>query len=498
MKFLIRSFCLLLALGFGFSSSYMPTHYDTRMLEYATQDIIEWSRDAWSVEEKIDIGNKIESSLDDWLTGQLLWYAKSILSYREKKSSSANDTDDSAPEVLALEYVKVVEDGKWALNMRSWPSKNFDVVGKLPEWSRVKVTLEMNGWFEIDRTIDGKRAWILWEFVEKSESEDEDKDQNKDKNKNENEDENENENQDQGRDTENDSIPTVTEAKVEVVVPSVQNILKKVEVSPNDAGSLRVRNGATSESRVLWKLLVGDQVDVYEEKDGYFRIDWNDWEDYAWIAVEFVHLAGTEAPTWHISPSPPAPLPTTPTSLGEGGIRDFKQAFLDTYRPLVDSKDKELIGLCKEYYDEIDVIAREYDFPVELIIATWFREHTCKFKNPSNGRGNFQIITRHYQPWPITRAQFEQQVIDFIKFSEGKRKFYDQTQNFWPLPIELSYGSFDLLSIRKHAIYYNGIVSTPEQNVYANQNFNWIRVWWADGIVATFLKVLKYGLEKEG
>jgi len=178
--------------------------------------------------------------------------------------------------------------------------------------------------------------------------------------------------------------------------------------------------------------------------------------------VDYVHLADTPAPTHHLSTAVSAPQADTSSS---------KQQFLDKYRHLVDSKNKELLDLCTKYYDKIDIIAKKYDFPVELIIATWFREHTCKFFNPSNGRGNFQITSHYYPPGDITRADFEAQVIAFIKFSQAKRDYYDAIQTYGPEPVSLSYDEFDLTSIRKQAILYNGIVGELDTNVYANQNF---------------------------
>lgn len=415
-------------------------------MQYMQHDIVDANRATRTSQEKTDYKKKISDISQDLTDERLIRFMDGLLSYRETKT-------DDAPVLIPVSYVMVTEDGKWALNMRSWPSQQFDVVGKLDEWSVVKVSLEMNGWYEIDTLIDGKRPWIMGEYVESVNVD--------------------------HLNTEKPSIPAPTSDPLEQVI-------KTIEVSPNDIGSLRVRSWASSDTGVLWSLKVWDQAEVLEEKNGYFRID-RDGED-GWIAVNYVHLAGTPAPTHHLT------KPTT--TIDDASTNKNKQAFLDTYRHLVDSADKPLIDLCTKYYDQVDAIAREYDFPVELIIATWFREHTCKFYNPGNGRGNFQIISRYYPPGDITRAQFEQQVIDFINFSYGKWKFYDQTQNFWPLPISLSYDSFDLLSIRKQAIYYNGIVGTPENNKYANQNFNGIATGGADGIVATFLKVLKYGLER--
>jgi hypothetical protein len=39
---------------------------------------------------------------------------------------------------------------------------------------------------------------------------------------------------------------------------------------------------------------------------------------------------------------------------------------------------------CTKYFDFIDNIAKEKDFPVELIIATWSKETNCNLYNPAN------------------------------------------------------------------------------------------------------------------
>jgi len=447
--------------------AYVPSHLDTRLQQFIEEDIVNEYRDERTDAEKNTYEEKIVALSQD-LSPRLTRHMEELADYRQSKKTIVADKD--APRMIELERVIVTIDGKWALNMRSWPDKNFEVVGKLEEWSVVKVLVEMNGRYQIEQEWFEKNPWVLGDFVQKVAWE-------------------------AIRQWGNEAIREAEEKNEEsesAVTDRAfsdsqsQGTIKTITVSPNDVGSLRVREWPSADAQVIGSIKVWESYDVYEEINAYFRIEYKGSE--GWIAVNFVHLKWTEAPTHHLTPTP------DPIDLDVDLV--WKQAFLDQYRPLVDSKDKPLISLCTEYYDEIDAIAREYDFPVELIIATWFREHTCKFKNPANGRWNFQIITRYYPPGPITREQFEQQVIDFINFSYGKREFYDQTQNFWPEPISLSYNDFDLLSIRKHAIYYNGIVSTPEKNVYANQNFNGIRPASADGIVAAFLKVLKYGLEK--
>ncbi len=177
-------------------------------------------------------------------------------------------------------------------------------------------------------------------------------------------------------------------------------------------------------------------------------------------------------------------------------VTESEEDFFNTYRPEVTSSDTDLPEQCFTYFHEIDAIAQEMDFPTALIIAMRYREHTCYFDNPNNGRGNFQITSHYYEPGDITREEFDFQVRNFIDFSRAKRARYDNLLLRDDESIDMTYDSYDLNSIRKHSILYNGIKAgtTPETNKYANNNFgDWPD--GKDGIVAAFLKVVKWKVE---
>lgn len=167
-----------------------------------------------------------------------------------------------------------------------------------------------------------------------------------------------------------------------------------------------------------------------------------------------------------------------------------RKTFYVQYHHLLTNPDP-LLEQCMTYYDQIDAFAHEMDFPTPLIIATWFKEHTCYLTNPKNGRGNFQITSRYYEPWEISLEEFLYQVEDFISFSRNKRERYDKLQKFDEIPVNLTYNSIDLLSIQKHAVLYNGLYAgtTPENSSYANAYFG-TGGNGRDGIVATILKVI--------
>ncbi len=183
------------------------------------------------------------------------------------------------------------------------------------------------------------------------------------------------------------------------------------------------------------------------------------------VLVEYVTSPSEDAPEGAVT-APVATTTNVPSSTELLALEDFYQ----TYKGRVTS-DAPLSDLCIAYFDEIDAVAKRYDFPTSLIIATWFREHTCIFENPANTRGNFQITSHRYPAGSISWSDFENQIINFITFSQGKWEYYDNVQTYGPAPITLSYDTIDLASLRKHAIFYNGITSTLEENIYANQNF---------------------------
>lgn len=189
--------------------------------------------------------------------------------------------------------------------------------------------------------------------------------------------------------------------------------------------------------------------------------------------------------------------PGIPVSTISPEVTEHERAFYEQYRPLVLSDDTQILENCIIYYDQIDQIAREYDFPTPLIISTRYREHTCYFNNPNNGRGNFQITSHFYQPGEISWSDFEVQIVNFINFSRAKRAWYDNLLLRDDISIDMTHDQYDLQSIRKHAILYNGIKAwtTPETNKYANQNFGEWEPEGKDGIVAMFLKVVKWEIE---
>jgi hypothetical protein len=193
--------------------------------------------------------------------------------------------------------------------------------------------------------------------------------------------------------------------------------------------------------------------------------------------------------------------------------------------------DPVILDSCLQRRDIVDAIAKQENFPTALVMATWRKESSCRVVNPSNRDGLFQILSIDYPPGPVYKksdlkrttlgdkqwrvyapdgaipagASFvdrgnilEEQVMDFIKFSRNKRAYSDRLKVFDAIPISLSYDAIDLLSLRKHAIAYNGFVKGrhPENAFYANQNLWRDYEEKQDGLVTLLLKVLD-GVYKE-
>jgi|GEM_PF-1517692 len=81
----------------------------------------------------------------------------------------------------------------------------------------------------------------------------------------------------------------------------------------------------------------------------------------------------------------PKNIPTT------GNIAMYREFFNTHGRSIVakpntpESKKMDVPTGCVLYFDRIDEIAKKRDFPVQLILANWRKETTCRLRNPDNG-----------------------------------------------------------------------------------------------------------------
>lgn len=152
----------------------------------------------------------------------------------------------------------------------------------------------------------------------------------------------------------------------------------------------------------------------------------------------------------------------------------------------------EIPDRCLTHYDFVDNIAKQHDFPTPLIIATWYREHTCRLDNPKNWDWAFQIRSNYYAPWDITLQELQEQIIHFIEFSRAKHRSYRRPHLLWDEAVLLTYNNYNLRSIQAHAILYNGVKkwTTLTTNYYANANINPSMSSRRDGVATMFLKIL--------
>lgn len=158
----------------------------------------------------------------------------------------------------------------------------------------------------------------------------------------------------------------------------------------------------------------------------------------------------------------------------------------------------EISAICIKNYDFIDKIAKEQNFPTELIIAMWKKEHNCHLDNPSNWWWAFQITSKYYKPWEISLEEFKTEIIDFINFSKNKINYYNKDIGkfkayFGKENILLTYDTFSARDIRLYGLLYNWIKKTTnlETFLFANANLKADLKSNSDWIFTLFLKVIK-------
>lgn len=150
---------------------------------------------------------------------------------------------------------------------------------------------------------------------------------------------------------------------------------------------------------------------------------------------------------------------------------------------------------CKNYYDLVDSIAKQNDFPTELIIAIWSKEYNCQLSNPTNWHGPYQIFSYYYNPWELSQEDFLVETQDFIDFAKEKIDYFNSNKDyeirFWK-KISLSYNNYNENDIKLFSILYNWIRNNTdlETNLYTNWNLNNNLKNSSDWIFVILLKVL--------
>lgn len=139
----------------------------------------------------------------------------------------------------------------------------------------------------------------------------------------------------------------------------------------------------------------------------------------------------------------------------------LKQELLDTYQTGLNNAE-EFTENCYWRYNTLDNLSYAYDFPTALTIAVWYRETSCWYYLPKNGDGPFQIVSKDYGNWEITKEIFEQSIKDFLEFSWNKINRYNWKNP--DTPIRLGYRYFTYEDLYKFAWLYNGL--------------SWATVYW--------------------
>lgn len=160
--------------------------------------------------------------------------------------------------------------------------------------------------------------------------------------------------------------------------------------------------------------------------------------------------------------------------------------------------DLKVSEKCTTYFDYINDIAKENDFPTELIIATWSIEYNCNLSNPNNWYWPFQISSKYYEPWEITLEQFKVSIIDYINFSKWKwqyfneNKYHNYKERFWTENINITYNNYTIRDLKLNSLLFNWIRedTTLDWNTFANWNINNQVVTNFDWLVTRFLKIL--------
>lgn len=155
---------------------------------------------------------------------------------------------------------------------------------------------------------------------------------------------------------------------------------------------------------------------------------------------------------------------------------------------------------CTKYFDFVDEIARDNDFPTELILANWWIESNCNLYNPWNWRGPFQIIWDWQEPWNISLDEMKVDIEQFIKFSKNKWKYFNTNtyvnykERFWSENINITYDKYTMREIKLHWILFNWVSSdtTLDFNTFVNNNLYPEKQWSYDWLATRFLKILNW------
>lgn len=145
----------------------------------------------------------------------------------------------------------------------------------------------------------------------------------------------------------------------------------------------------------------------------------------------------------------------TRKDLAKSESSSLKSDFLSQYQGSGLEASEVLSQNCIGWYQTLDNLSFAYDFPTALTIAVRYRESWCGFYLPKNGDGPFQIVSKDYGNWTISKELFEKTIKDFLEFSKKKIDWYNGKNP--STPITLSYKSVNYDDLLKFSGLYNGL-----------------------------------------
>ena len=188
---------------------------------------------------------------------------------------------------------------------------------------------------------------------------------------------------------------------------------------------------------------------------------------------------------------------TTRKDAAKAEALQLKQELLDAYQNSWLQLAEELSENCYWRYNTLDNLSYAYDFPTALTSAVWYRETSCGYYLPKNGDGPFQIVSKDYGNWEITKEIFEQAIKDFLEFSWNKINRYNGKNP--DTPIVLWYKSFSYKDLYKFAWLYNGLswstvywdIGPANPKYFLEKMPGEYENWKKNGLFLQFLKVIE-------
>ena len=247
------------------------------------------------------------------------WVAAEVVEFVGDSSQvpvaeAPTDTDVVEP-AIDLPTVEIPVGG---INVRSGPSLDFDLLGRLDEGQSVAITgqSEARDWWQIVfEPGEDERGWITAALIDFS--------------------------------GDASTVPVVTVLSegdifpTPTIAPTVPTSAGRIEVTD----AINVRAEPSTEGTIVGGLYLGDAADVFavSEDRAWWQIEFFDGpEGLAWVAAEFVRFQGDQAQVPIFGAGPPTPTPTatgipSPTAVATNTPTPPELDFPPTFAPTATS-----------------------------------------------------------------------------------------------------------------------------------------------------------------